>query len=64
MSETSRSTALRKPRLTDEEIKEFQEIFDLVDEDKSGAISSEELAALFATVGITIAKDEVDISRS
>ena len=39
--------------LTEEEIQEFREIFNLVDKDKGGSISKEELGELMDTLGIS-----------
>jgi Ca2+-binding EF-hand superfamily protein len=40
------------PHLTEEELKEFQELFDLVDLDHGGSISPEELGSLMETLGL------------
>ena len=45
--------------LSSTELAEFREIFDLVDKDKGGSISSEELAELMATLGINASRDEI-----
>ena len=38
--------------MTEEELKEFQELFDLVDLDHGGSISPEELGSLMETLGL------------
>ena len=45
--------------LSSTELAEFREIFDLVDKDKGGSISSEELADLMSTLGINASRDEI-----
>ena len=40
--------------LTEEEVAEFQDIFNLVDADNSGEISREELGELIATLGLKV----------
>ncbi len=40
------------PHLTEEELQEFRELFDLVDLDKGGSISPEELGSLMETLGL------------
>ena len=47
-------------RLTEEQIAGFQEIFNLVDVDRGGSISPEELNDLIRLVGMSITKDELD----
>lgn len=42
----------KHPHLTDEELAEFREIFSLVDLDKGGSISREELKQLMTTLGL------------
>lgn len=46
--------------LTDEELAEFKEIFDLVDEDKGGSISREELKKLMITLRLKPTEEELD----
>ena len=41
------------------ELAEFREIFDLVDKDKGGSISSAELAELMTTLGINASQEEI-----
>ena len=43
-----------KHGLTDEELSEFREIFNLVDSDGSGEISREELGELISTLGLKV----------
>ena len=45
--------------LSAQELNEFREIFDLVDKDKGGSISTEELSELMATLGISASRDEI-----
>ena len=47
--------------LTKQEISEFREIFDLVDKDKGGSISKEELSDLMDTLGINASAEEIDL---
>eukprot|EP00438_Fugacium_kawagutii_P026200 Skav223830 [mRNA] locus=scaffold1256:39800:45640:- [translate_table: standard] len=44
--------AKKHPNLSDEDLQEFQEIFNLVDTDRGGSIGTEELARLMDTLGI------------
>ena len=44
-----------------EELAEFREIFDLVDKDKGGSISRDELGELMDTLGIRASKEEIDL---
>jgi calmodulin len=46
--------------LTEEERAEFREIFDLVDEDKGGSISREELKKLMITLRLKPTEEELD----
>ena len=45
--------------LSPAELAEFREIFDLVDKDKGGSISSTELAELMQTLGISASQEEI-----
>jgi calmodulin len=45
--------------LSTAELAEFREIFDLVDKDKGGSISSAELAELMTTLGINASQEEI-----
>jgi len=47
-------------QLSEEEINEFREIFNLVDKDGGGSISKVELAELLDTLGIDATPEEVD----
>lgn len=47
--------------LSKQEISEFREIFDLVDKDKGGSISKEELSDLMDTLGINASAEEIDL---
>lgn len=46
--------------ITEEELQEFREIFDLVDEDKSGEISKDELKKLMITLGLKPTDEQID----
>uniref|UniRef100_A0A7S1GDX7 Calmodulin n=1 Tax=Bicosoecida sp. CB-2014 TaxID=1486930 RepID=A0A7S1GDX7_9STRA len=48
-------------RLTDEELAEFREIFNLVDKDGGGTISKDELLELMETLGINASPEEVEL---
>ncbi|KAF0974497.1 hypothetical protein FDP41_006529 [Naegleria fowleri] len=50
---------LRKA-LTEEELKEFKEIFDLVDTDGGGSIQKEELRQLMETLGLNPTDEQLD----
>jgi calmodulin len=47
--------------LTEEEISEFREIFNLVDRDGGGTITKEELGELMDTLGIDATAEELDL---
>jgi hypothetical protein len=47
-------------KLTQEEISEFREIFNLVDKDGGGSITKVELAELMDTLGIDASPEEID----
>eukprot|EP00695_Tsukubamonas_globosa_P003449 TRINITY_DN641_c0_g1_i1.p1 TRINITY_DN641_c0_g1~~TRINITY_DN641_c0_g1_i1.p1 ORF type:complete len:140 (+),score=53.67 TRINITY_DN641_c0_g1_i1:54-422(+) len=49
-----------KHHLTEEELAEFKEIFDLVDTDRGGSISKDELAKLMTTLGLKPTEEELD----
>mmetsp|Transcript_87200 Transcript_87200/g.241823 ORF Transcript_87200/g.241823 Transcript_87200/m.241823 type:complete len:171 (+) Transcript_87200:68-580(+) len=59
-SEVSR----RHPNLSEEDLKEFREIFDLVDTDGGGSIGTEELARLMDTLGIRTTPEELKLMVS
>jgi len=44
-----------------EDLAEFREIFSLVDRDKGGTISKEELVTLLETIGIHATPKEIDL---
>mmetsp|Transcript_1932 Transcript_1932/g.2163 ORF Transcript_1932/g.2163 Transcript_1932/m.2163 type:complete len:156 (-) Transcript_1932:104-571(-) len=46
--------------LTDEEVKEFKEVFDLVDKDHSGNISASEVKELMGLLGMHPTQEEVE----
>jgi len=50
--------------LTEEEINEFREIFNLVDKDGGGTISKDELAELMDTLGIEATAEEIELMIS
>lgn len=50
--------------LSEEEINEFREIFNLVDKDGGGSISKAELSELLDTLGIDATPEEVDLMIS
>ena len=47
--------------LSKEEEKEYREIFNLVDRDKGGSISKQELAQLMDTLAINASQQEIDL---
>jgi calmodulin len=47
-------------KLSEEEIAEFREIFNLVDKDGGGSISKVELAELMDTLGIDAEPEEIE----
>lgn len=51
-SMASSEVAKKHPNLSEEDLQEFQEIFNLVDTDRGGSIGTEELARLMDTLGI------------
>ena len=55
-----RNWVSRMDLLTEEEISEFREIFNLVDKDGGGSITGEELGELMDTLGIEASPEEVD----
>ena len=50
----------KHPHLTAEELAEFREIFNLVDLDKGGTISKEELKQLMTTLGLKPSAEELN----
>lgn len=58
MSGASNNTTVN---LTKEEEREFREIFNLVDRDKGGSISKNELAQLMDTLSINASQQEIDL---
>lgn len=52
---------MNKPQLTKEEEREFREIFNLVDRDKSGSITKDELIHLMETLAIQASPQEIDL---
>lgn len=50
----------KHPHLSAEEINEFREIFNLVDLDRGGTISKDELQQLMVTLGLKPSKEEID----
>ena len=47
-------------KISAEEERELREIFNLVDEDRGGSISKEELRTLMETLGISATQEEID----
>ena len=54
----------RHPSLSDEDLREFREIFNLVDTDHGGTIGTAELTNLMETLGIRITPEELTIMVS
>ena len=54
--EVRRRSSMQRVSLCADDIHEFREIFNLVDTDGSGAISSEELGVLVESVGTSLEK--------
>jgi Ca2+-binding EF-hand superfamily protein len=50
----------KKIQLSEQDVQEFREIFNLIDTDGSGCISPEELGALIEQVGLKITQEELD----
>ena len=50
----------KHPHLTEEELAEFREIFNLVDLDKGGTISKDELKQLMTTLGLKPSQEELN----
>ena len=50
---------IQRAALTEDDIREFREIFSLVDTDGSGAISTEELGVLVESVGMKLTPNEL-----
>lgn len=59
MSEKVKSDVLSA--LTEQELVEFREIFNLVDRDGGGSISKKELGELLDTLGIAASQEEIDL---
>ncbi len=53
--------ATQPQKLTDEQISESKQVFDLFDKDKSGSISISELERLFKALGANPTKDEMKV---
>mmetsp|Transcript_15074 Transcript_15074/g.32459 ORF Transcript_15074/g.32459 Transcript_15074/m.32459 type:complete len:166 (-) Transcript_15074:137-634(-) len=62
-SATAASTAKRH-NLSEEDLQEFREIFNLVDADKGGSIGTSELARLMETLGIRTTPEELKLMVS
>lgn len=58
--EQLRESLKNHPHLTLEELREFKELFNLVDEDKGGSISPQELGSLMETLGLKPNQEELD----
>ncbi len=50
--------------LSEQDLQEFREVFNLVDTDRGGSISSEELGRLMETLGIKTSKEELELMIS
>mmetsp|Transcript_11797 Transcript_11797/g.15404 ORF Transcript_11797/g.15404 Transcript_11797/m.15404 type:complete len:159 (+) Transcript_11797:195-671(+) len=55
------SNVTRQLNLSEEELQEFREIFNLVDRDGGGSITKEELGDLMDTLGIDASPEEIDL---
>merc|ERR1712166_1619025 len=58
--EQLRESLKSHPHLTLDELREFKELFNLVDEDKGGSISPQELGSLMETLGLKPNQEELD----
>merc|ERR1719456_312479 len=54
----------KHPNLSEEDLQEFREIFNLVDTDRGGSIGTEELARLMDTLGIRTTPEELKLMVS
>mmetsp|Transcript_73382 Transcript_73382/g.192404 ORF Transcript_73382/g.192404 Transcript_73382/m.192404 type:complete len:156 (-) Transcript_73382:86-553(-) len=54
----------KHPNLSEEDLQEFREIFNLVDTDKGGSIGTEELSRLMETLGIRTTTEELKLMVS
>merc|ERR1719453_2043921 len=54
----------KHPNLSEEDLQEFREIFNLVDTDRGGSIGTEELARLMETLGIRTTPEELKLMVS
>lgn len=50
----------KNPELTEDDIKEFREIFDLMDKDKGGTLCAEEVKALMDLLGMKVKHEDVE----
>merc|ERR1712137_1404018 len=57
-------SSAKHPNLSDEDLQEFREIFNLVDTDRGGSIGTEELARLMETLGIRTTPEELKLMVS
>mmetsp|Transcript_75019 Transcript_75019/g.139980 ORF Transcript_75019/g.139980 Transcript_75019/m.139980 type:complete len:163 (-) Transcript_75019:78-566(-) len=66
MAESSKGDAAQRkhPNLSDDDLQEFREIFNLVDTDRGGSIGTEELAKLMDTLGIRTTPEELKLMVS
>ena len=53
--------AMVRMQLSEEELQEFREIFNLVDTDQGGSISTQELGNLMETLGIKTSPEELKL---
>mmetsp|Transcript_47658 Transcript_47658/g.120771 ORF Transcript_47658/g.120771 Transcript_47658/m.120771 type:complete len:162 (+) Transcript_47658:92-577(+) len=64
MASAHTSATAKRHNLSDEDLQEFREIFNLVDTDKGGSIGTEELARLMETLGIRTTTEELKLMVS
>mmetsp|Transcript_49914 Transcript_49914/g.78987 ORF Transcript_49914/g.78987 Transcript_49914/m.78987 type:complete len:174 (-) Transcript_49914:161-682(-) len=64
MTSSSEATQKKHPNLSEEDLQEFREIFNLVDTDRGGSIGTEELARLMDTLGIRTTPEELKLMVS
>mmetsp|Transcript_31721 Transcript_31721/g.80120 ORF Transcript_31721/g.80120 Transcript_31721/m.80120 type:complete len:159 (-) Transcript_31721:191-667(-) len=60
----AKESVKKQHNLSDEDLQEFREIFNLVDADKGGSIGTEELARLMETLGIRTTPEELKLMVS
>eukprot|EP00798_Chlamydomonas_sp_ICE-L_P015905 gene15905-22038_t len=60
MSEEKSSAAKKQLDLTEDEIQEFREVFDLMDRDKGGTLSTDEVKQLMDLLGMKVRQEELE----